>query len=110
MQIDESQLKFNSEGLIPAIVQDDATGQVLMFAWMNPESLSLTQSVGETVFYSRSRSEIWHKGKTSGNTQKVISLATDCDSDVLLIKVVANGPACHTGSQSCFDEADSCQN
>lgn len=95
-------LKFNSEGLIPAIIQS-VSGRVLMMAWMNEETLHKTLELGETVFYSRSRSEIWHKGATSGNTQKVQKIEFDCDGDTLLIQVIENGPACHTGSESCFD-------
>jgi phosphoribosyl-AMP cyclohydrolase len=95
-------LKFDAQGLIPAIVQS-ISGRVLMMAWMNEESLRMTLEIGETVFFSRSRSEIWHKGKASGNTQKVQKIEFDCDGDVLLIQVLESGPACHTGSESCFD-------
>jgi len=95
-------LKFNETGLIPAIVQDAASGQVLMMAWMNEESLRLTLEQGETWFWSRSRQELWRKGATSGNTQKVRELFYDCDGDTLLVKVDAAGPACHTGEVSCF--------
>jgi phosphoribosyl-ATP pyrophosphohydrolase/phosphoribosyl-AMP cyclohydrolase len=76
-----------------------------MFAWMNRESIVATQDLGQTVFYSRSRQELWHKGSTSGNVQFVRSIEVDCDSDALLISVLAQGPACHTGSESCFDSA-----
>lgn len=106
MPIDSSvfdHLKFDSAGLIPAIVQSADTSRVIMFAYMNHESLSQTIQLGETVFWSRSRSQLWHKGATSGNTQTVVSIETDCDSDALLIRVNENGPACHTGSDSCFD-------
>ncbi len=96
-------LNFNDSGLIPAIIQSSETGRVLMMAWMNHESLSQSIELGETVFWSRSRSELWHKGATSGNTQHIVSIETDCDADTLLIKVRENGPACHTGSESCFD-------
>lgn len=96
-------IKFDSAGLVPAIVQDVDSKRVIMFAWMNSESLKKTLEVGETVFYSRSRKEIWHKGATSGNTQKVVSIQVDCDSDALLIGVQAAGPACHNGTESCFD-------
>jgi phosphoribosyl-AMP cyclohydrolase len=96
-------LSFNEQGLIPAVVQSNATGRVLMMAWMNHESLLKTLEIGETVFFSRSRQELWHKGATSGNTQKVVSVEADCDADTLLIKVVENGPACHTDAESCFD-------
>jgi len=95
-------LKFNEQGLIPAIVQDAQSKAVLMMAWMNAESLKLTQERGETVFWSRSREEIWHKGATSGNTQTVVSIYVDCDADTLLIRVRPQGPACHTGNTSCF--------
>jgi phosphoribosyl-AMP cyclohydrolase len=98
-------LKFNEQGLIPAIVQDVDSKAVLMMAWMNAESLKLTQERGETVFWSRSRNEIWHKGGTSGNTQQVVSIAVDCDADVLLVQVKPAGPACHTGETSCFFRA-----
>ena len=95
-------LKWNEAGLIPAIVQDVNTQAVLMMAWMNEESLKRTLETGETWFWSRSRQEFWHKGATSGNTQKVVSLAYDCDGDTLLIKAEVAGPACHTGAYSCF--------
>ena len=95
-------LKFDSSGLIPAIVQDASTRQVLMLAWMNAESLRRTLETGETVFWSRSRGEFWHKGATSGNTQRVVELRADCDGDTLLVLVQPAGPACHTGAVSCF--------
>ena len=95
-------LKWNNQGLIPAVVQDADNGQVLMVAWMNAEALRLTRTTGETHFWSRSRSELWHKGATSGNTQTVVSLHVDCDADVLLVRVHPAGPACHTGAVSCF--------
>jgi phosphoribosyl-ATP pyrophosphohydrolase/phosphoribosyl-AMP cyclohydrolase len=95
-------LKFNEAGLIPAIVQDAASGQVLMLAWMNRESLRLTLEQGETWFWSRSRGELWHKGATSGNIQIVHEIFYDCDGDTLLVMVNAAGPACHTGEVSCF--------
>lgn len=94
--------KYDEKGLIPAIVQDDQTGQVLMLAYMNEESLQMTLESGETHFWSRSRQEFWHKGATSGNTQKVVDLTLDCDGDAVLIKVVPAGPACHTGKETCF--------
>ncbi len=93
---------YDSAGLVPAIVQDVHTHQVLMMAWMNAESLNQTLALGETVFWSRSRQEYWHKGATSGNIQKVIDIAVDCDGDTLLIQVDPAGPACHTGAVSCF--------
>lgn len=95
-------LKFDASGLIPAIVQDASTRQVLMMAWMNGESLRRTLETGETVFWSRSRGEFWHKGATSGNTQRVVELRADCDGDTLLVLVEPAGPACHTGAVSCF--------
>lgn len=95
-------LKWNADGLIPAVVQDAETSQVLMVAWMNVEALRLTVETGETTFWSRSRGEIWHKGATSGNVQAVTGIWVDCDADVLLIKVKPAGPACHTGAVSCF--------
>jgi phosphoribosyl-AMP cyclohydrolase len=91
--------------LIPAITQDVKTGEVLMLAYMNRQSLSLTLETGRATYWSRSRNEIWEKGATSGHTQKVISLALDCDGDALLIKVEQSGAACHTGEQSCFHNA-----
>jgi phosphoribosyl-AMP cyclohydrolase len=95
-------LKWNADGLLPAIVQDANTKRVLMMAWMNRESLQQTLDTGETVFWSRSRGELWHKGATSGNTQRVMSLHIDCDEDTLLVMVEPAGPACHTGAVSCF--------
>jgi phosphoribosyl-AMP cyclohydrolase len=95
-------LIYDERGLIPAIVQDAATNQVLMMAYMNAESLRLTHSTGETHFWSRSRQEIWHKGATSGNIQQVVSIQVDCDGDTLLVRVLPAGPACHTGETTCF--------
>lgn len=103
MFVDPATLKFNSDGLIPAIVQSAETGRVLMMAWMNIESIRLTQQQGETVFFSRSRQELWHKGATSGATQKIHSIEVDCDADTLLITVTEKSAACHTGAESCFD-------
>lgn len=97
-----STVKYDANGLVPAIVQDGQTNQVLMMAWMNEESLRRTLLLGETVFWSRSRREFWHKGATSGNVQRVLDLRVDCDGDTLLIKVDPAGPACHTGAVSCF--------
>ena len=97
-----AQLKFDERGLIPAIVQDAETGQVLMMAYMNQESLQATLASGETVFWSRSRGELWHKGATSGNVQHVVDLWYDCDGDTLLVRVRPAGPACHTGNVTCF--------
>ena len=98
------ELKYNKDGLIPAIVQDYYSKKVLMLAYMNEESLKITIKEGKTCFWSRSRQELWRKGATSGNTQQVVSIRTDCDKDTLLIDVIKNGPACHTGSESCFFE------
>lgn len=98
------ELKYNSDGLIPAIVQDHYSKKVLMLAYMNAESLDITIKEGKTCFWSRSRKELWRKGETSGNTQQVVSIRTDCDKDTLLIDVIKNGPACHTGSETCFFE------
>ncbi len=95
-------LRFDDRGLIAAVVQDAATGEVLMVAWMNDEALHLTQTTGETHFWSRSRGELWHKGATSGNVQCVREIRYDCDSDALLLLVEPAGPACHTGARSCF--------
>lgn len=95
-------LRWNEAGLIPAIVQDATSRQVLMMAWMNQESLKRTLTSGETWFWSRSRQELWHKGATSGNVQKVVGLSYDCDGDTLLVQVRSAGPACHTGRVSCF--------
>jgi phosphoribosyl-ATP pyrophosphohydrolase/phosphoribosyl-AMP cyclohydrolase len=96
------ELAWNEQGLLPAIVQDASTGQVLMLAYMNEDSLRLTMETGETWFWSRSRDELWHKGATSGNRQQVIEIRADCDADTLLVRVRPDGPACHTGEQSCF--------
>lgn len=95
-------LKYDDKGLIPAIAQDAETGDVLMVAWMNAEALQNTRQSGEAWFWSRSRQELWHKGATSGNTLKVREVLYDCDADVLLLKVDAAGPACHTGQRTCF--------
>lgn len=97
-------LRFDEQGLLAAIVQDALSKEVLTLAYVNKESLQKTIETGETWFWSRSRQELWHKGATSGNTQKVTSISYDCDGDALVIKVVPNGPACHTGSYSCFTE------
>jgi phosphoribosyl-AMP cyclohydrolase len=98
----DAQPRFDESGLLPAIVQDAATGQVLMLAYMNREAFELTRATGETHFWSRSRRELWHKGATSGNFQRVVDMALDCDSDTLLVRVQPAGPACHTGAVSCF--------
>lgn len=93
---------FGENGLVPVVVQDAETGEVLMLAWANRESLIETERLGEMVFYSRSRDELWHKGSTSGNTLKIVEIRRDCDSDTLLAIVKPSGPACHTGAVSCF--------
>ncbi|MRN56699.1 bifunctional phosphoribosyl-AMP cyclohydrolase/phosphoribosyl-ATP diphosphatase HisIE [Paenibacillus monticola] len=95
-------IRWNEAGLLPAIVQDENSLEVLMFAYMNEESLRLSLENGQTWFWSRSRSELWHKGGTSGNTQAITSIHYDCDTDTLLVKVIPEGPACHTGATSCF--------
>jgi len=102
MTRDTIMIRYDSRGLVPAVVQDDATGQVLMVAWMNEEALQCTAATGEAHFWSRSRRELWHKGATSGNTMVVRDILVDCDADTLLVKVDPEGPACHTGERSCF--------
>ena len=102
MKLAIEDVKFDERGLVPAIVQDARTRQVLTLAYMNAESLEKTLATHETWFWSRSRSRLWHKGETSGNTQRVVDVLVDCDSDALTLLVVPNGPACHTGAQSCF--------
>lgn len=97
-------VKFDEKGLVPAIIQDADTKEVLTLAYMNEESLQKTIETGETWFYSRSRQELWHKGATSGNIQTVASINYDCDQDALLVQVYPKGPACHTGAVSCFSE------
>lgn len=98
----ETELKFNDQGLIPAVIQDVATNQVLMVAWMNADALKLTSESRQTHFWSRSRGILWHKGMTSGNVQHVREIRIDCDADTLLVLVEPAGPACHTGEQTCF--------
>ncbi|MDP2824654.1 MAG: phosphoribosyl-AMP cyclohydrolase [Sulfuritalea sp.] len=94
---------WDEQGLVPAIAQDAATGEVLMFAWMNREALALTTESGHAVYWSRSRGRLWHKGEESGHTQKVLELRVDCDKDVVLLKIEqVGGIACHTGRRSCF--------
>ena len=101
--INLDEIRFDERGLIPAIVQDAATREVLTLAYMNRESLARTLETKQTWFWSRSRNELWHKGATSGNTQEVVNLALDCDSDAIIVLVKPAGPACHTGAVSCFD-------
>lgn len=95
-------LQYNQEGLLPAVVQDFYSGEVLMLAWMNAEALTRTLEGGFACFYSRSRQKLWLKGETSGNFLKVKEICTDCDADSLLLRVVPYGPACHTGARTCF--------
>lgn len=95
-------IKWNPQGLVPAIVQDAETGDVLMMAFMNAASLMKTMELGQAVFWSRSRGELWRKGATSGNTQRVVEIRIDCDADTILLLVAPAGPACHTGAQTCF--------
>ncbi len=102
MSLNPSDVRFDERGLVPAIVQDARTREVLTLAYMNEESLRRTLTEGETWFWSRSRSELWHKGATSGNTQRVVEVRQDCDSDALVVLVEPRGPACHTGARSCF--------
>ena len=100
MNVEE--IKFDEQGLVPAIVQDARTRRVLTLAYMNKESLQRTLETGETWFWSRSRQQLWHKGETSGHTQRVETISLDCDADALLVDVTPAGPACHTGAESCF--------
>ena len=102
MSIDIRNLKFDEKGIIPVIVQDITSGKVLTLAYMNEESLRKSLETKETWFYSRSRQALWHKGETSGNTQRIVDIIADCDGDALLIKVEQKGVACHTGRYSCF--------
>jgi len=95
-------LKFDEKGLIPAVIQDAASGEVLMLGYMNKESLRLTLSTGDVWFYSRSRQELWHKGETSGNYLRLKSIVKDCDNDTFLVKAAPQGPVCHTGNRTCF--------
>ncbi len=95
-------IKWNSDGLVPVIAQEAGSGTILMFAWMSREALEMTAGMGEAVYWSRSRSKLWHKGESSGHTQKVLDIRLDCDNDVILLKVEQQGMACHTGRHSCF--------
>lgn len=104
MTIDITRIRFDENGLIPAVVQDAETSEVLTVAYMNEESLKKSLQTGESWFYSRSRKELWHKGATSGNTQKIVEMKHDCDQDSLVLRVLPKGPACHTGETSCFYE------
>ena len=100
--MDIDNLKYDERGLIPCVVQDAQTGEVLMMAWMNAESVALTLEQRTTWFWSRSRQKLWHKGEESGNTQELVELRYDCDADTLLARVNPAGPACHTGERTCF--------
>ncbi|SMY07472.1 phosphoribosyl-AMP cyclohydrolase [Flavimaricola marinus] len=102
MTFDPSTLTFDAAGLIPAIAQDDETGEVLMMAWMNAEAVEKTLATGRVTYWSRSRQSFWVKGETSGNIQELTELRLDCDRDCLLVKVRQTGPACHTGRRTCF--------
>lgn len=95
-------VKFDAAGLVPAIAQSHATGQVLMLAWMNRQTLETTLASGQVTYWSRSRQKVWRKGETSGHVQRLVEAWIDCDGDVLLLKVDQTGPACHTGAPSCF--------
>lgn len=101
-QLSPANLRFDSQGLIPAVIQDETSNEILMVAWMNAESVQRTLDRGTTWFWSRSRQEFWNKGATSGNMQNVSRVLVDCDADVLVVKVKADGPACHTGERTCF--------
>ena len=100
MNLDD--LKFDANGLIPAVVQDYFSKQVLTVAYMNRESLEISMKEGRTCFFSRSRQQLWRKGETSGNTQEIVTIKADCDLDALVVEVIKKGPACHTGAESCF--------
>jgi phosphoribosyl-AMP cyclohydrolase len=102
MPFDPATLAFNADGLIPAIAQDAASGEVLMLAWMNAEAVSRTLATGRVTYWSRSRAAFWVKGETSGHVQELVEMRADCDRDALLVRVNQTGPACHTGAQSCF--------
>ena len=102
MALDLTKIKFDEQGLVPAVVQDAKTNAVVMLAYMNKESLRLTLETGYTWFWSRSRQELWNKGATSGNLQRVVAMYYDCDGDAILVQAELSGPACHTGQYSCF--------
>ena len=104
--MDDSQIAYDERGLVPCVVQDWRTGEVLTVAYMNAEALARTRETGEMHFYSRSRGELWHKGETSGNTQRLKALRYDCDGDALLALVDPSGPACHTGERTCFHRGE----
>jgi phosphoribosyl-AMP cyclohydrolase len=102
MQFDPATLRYNDQGLIPAIAQDAASGEVLMMAWMSPEAVARTLDTGRVTYWSRSRQAFWVKGETSGHVQTLVDLRVDCDRDCLLVTVAQEGPACHTNRRSCF--------
>lgn len=102
MKFDPATLRYGADGLIPAIAQDEGTGDVLMFAWMNAESVARTLATDRVTYWSRSRAAFWIKGETSGHVQELVEMRIDCDRDCLLITVRQTGPACHTGRRSCF--------
>ncbi len=104
MALDAGDLKYDERGLIPAVAQDAATGEVLMLAWMSAESLRRTLETGRATYWSRSRRSLWIKGETSGHVQEVVEVRADCDGDAVLLRVNQTGPACHTGARSCFFE------
>ena len=103
--LDIDSLKFDADGLLPAIAQDADTGEVLMLAWVSAESLRASVASGRATYWSRSRQELWVKGDTSGHTQELLEVRVDCDADAVLLRVRQVGPACHTGKRSCFDTA-----
>ncbi|MFN0114990.1 MAG: phosphoribosyl-AMP cyclohydrolase [Paracoccaceae bacterium] len=105
MPFDPATLRYDAAGLIPAVAQDHATGAVLMLAWMNAEAVARTLATGEVTYWSRSRGAFWVKGETSGHRQRLVEMRLDCDGDALLLLVEQQGPACHTGTQSCFFRA-----
>ena len=102
MRFDPASLKYNEAGLIPAIAQDSVSGEVLMMAWMNAESVARTLATGHVTYWSRSRRDFWVKGETSGHVQELVEFRVDCDRDCLLLKIAQTGPACHTNRRSCF--------
>ena len=105
MDFDSTELKFDDNGLIPAIVIDDESGKLLTLAYMNEESLRISLEEKKTCFWSRSRQELWLKGATSGNYQHIVTMEADCDRDAILVQVRKDGPACHRGNDSCFDDS-----
>ena len=105
--LDPAEVRYGPEGLVAAVVQDEADGRVLMVGWQDAEALAATIRTGEAHFHSRSRDALWRKGETSGNTLRVVGLELDCDADAVLIRARPAGPTCHTGARSCFDEAGS---